>query len=83
MIKFRFKKSPFHAAALVRILRRTSVTAALISCRVMAWSLLAFDRREASTLTNLSRICLGKLNRLARKSGLLIPTGPTCRGDQS
>ncbi|GAA6218837.1 uncharacterized [Lates japonicus] len=38
--------------------------------------------REASELTSLSRTGLGKLSCLARKSGLLIPAGPTCRRDE-
>lgn len=71
-----------HAAALVRMRRRTSVTAALISCTVMVFSLLVLDSREASELTSLSRTGLGKLSRPVRKSGPLIPAGPTCWRDE-
>lgn len=50
----------------------------------MTFSLLLWDRREASELTSLSRTGLGKLNRLARTFGLLIPAGLTCRrGEKS
>lgn len=51
-----------HAAALVRMRFRTSVTAALISCTVIAFSLLVLDSREASELTSLSSTGLGKLS---------------------
>ncbi len=83
MIKFLHSFSPAaHAAALVWILCLTSVMAAVISRRVMTLSLLVRDSWDASELTSLSRTGLGKLCRLARKSGLLIAAGPTCRRDE-
>lgn len=83
IIKFLHSSRPSaHAAALVWILCVTSVTAALISCTVIAFTLLLFDSREASELTSLSRTGLGKLSRPDRKSGLLIAAGLTCRGDE-
>lgn len=83
LIKFSFKACMPHAAALVWIFRCTSVTAALISCRVMVFCLLAFDSREASKLTSLSRTLVGRLKRVAKKSAPFIPAGKTCRRDES
>lgn len=72
------KSSPARHAALLRwIFFCTSATAALISSRVITFALLPFDSLEASELTSLRTTCRGKLSRLTKKSGLLIPAGRT------
>lgn len=69
-----------HAAALVLILFFKRATAALTSRLVMTFSRLVCDKRDASELTSLSRTGLGKASLLVRRSGLLMPSGLTCRG---